>query len=126
MSERLTDDDAFSSLLPTPTAASYGSSGNGDPGDGRTQYAHKGTPSLETMAARAMLPTPTAGDAKASGSRRHEGSSAHPGVSLTDVVVHGRSVNGSQHGARGKSDRRLSPRFVEWMMGFPQGWTELD
>jgi hypothetical protein len=36
-------------------------------------------------------PTPTAGDAKSSGSRNLEGSDAHPGVSLTDMVLHGNS-----------------------------------
>jgi hypothetical protein len=34
----------------------------------------------------ARAPTPTAGDAKSSGSRNLEGSKAHPGVSLTDFV----------------------------------------
>jgi len=38
---------------PTPTATSYGSSNNGDPGDGRGSYAMKGKASLETMARRA-------------------------------------------------------------------------
>lgn len=37
-------------LFPTPTKASYGSSGNGCPGDGRETYAHAGTPSLDTIA----------------------------------------------------------------------------
>jgi hypothetical protein len=37
-------------LYPTPTAASYGSSNNGNPGDSRTEYATKGKPSRETMA----------------------------------------------------------------------------
>ena len=49
-------------MLPTPTAAQYG-----------------------------MIPTPTAGDAKSSGSRNLPGSSAHAGVSLTDFVKHGNS-----------------------------------
>lgn len=71
-------------LLPTPSATSYGTSGNGCPGDGRAEYAHKGTPSLHTMARRGLLPTPTRGDAAASGSRNTEASKAHPGVSLTD------------------------------------------
>lgn len=68
-----------------------------------------------------LLPTPTVGDAAASGSRCSEGSSAHPGVSLTDVVVHGRTL--ASHGPRSQSGR-LSPRFVEWLMGLPLGWTE--
>jgi hypothetical protein len=70
-----------------------------------------------------MLPTPTVGDAAASGSRCHEGSSAHPGVSLTDVVVHGRTLE--THGPR-TTGGRLEPQFVEWLMGLPLGWTEPD
>lgn len=35
---------------PTPAASSYGTSNNGNPGDGRGEYATKGKPSLETMA----------------------------------------------------------------------------
>jgi len=53
--------DAGSSLLPTPSASRYGTSGNGDPHDGRGQYAHRGTPSLHTLAKRGLLPTATAG-----------------------------------------------------------------
>jgi len=67
------------SSLPTPTAASYGSSNNGNPGDHREEYATKGKPSLWTMAERGDLP-------------------GHP---------------------RGP----LSPEWVEWAMGFPEGWT---
>ncbi|MFI5298254.1 MAG: hypothetical protein ACHREM_09170 [Polyangiales bacterium] len=81
MSERLTS-ALGASLLPTPTASRYGSSQNGDPHDGRAQYAGKGKPSLWTMAARGDLP-------------------GHP---------------------RGA----LSPIYLEWMMGFPPGWTSLS
>lgn len=94
-------------------------SGIGGPGDGRGEYAHAGTPSLHTLAARRLLPTPTAGDAKASGSRCAEGSSAHAGTSLTDATVRQTNRGGVQ--ARG----HLSPRFVEWMMGLPVGWTNV-
>lgn len=44
---------------PTPTATPYGTSNNGCPGDGREEFATKGKPSLETMAAM-VWPTPTA------------------------------------------------------------------
>lgn len=71
-------------------------------------------------AIKKMLPTPTAGDAKASGSRRKAGSSAHAGVSLTDVVIHGQELH--QHQDRKPNSGRLSPRFVSWMMGFPLDW----
>jgi hypothetical protein len=40
------------SARPTPTANRYGSTNNGDPGDGRTAYATAGTPSLDTIATR--------------------------------------------------------------------------
>jgi hypothetical protein len=98
-----------------------------------------------------LLPTPTAGDGKSSGSRNLEGSKAHAGVSLTDAVVHGDSTTGRATPVErsvdfgvyapavarweavlgrpapsptvpGREGRpRLNPVFVEWMMGLPQG-----
>jgi hypothetical protein len=78
-----------SSLLPTPTACNYGSNQGGAAGRvGKVRY------SLEQMARRGMLPTPTA-------SRR------------SGLQSHGRNaVLG-----------RMNPRFLEWMMTFPIGWT---
>jgi len=83
-------------LLPTPAATPYGSSQNGINGiGGEFERPSARTPSLATMAKKGLLPeripTPTAGDAKASGSRNLPGSRAHPGVSLTDYVKHGNS-----------------------------------
>lgn len=112
-------------LLPTPSASSYGSSGNGDPHDGRGQYAHAGTPSLDTLARRDLLPTPTAWGREVASACEDRTRKAHPGVSLTDVVVHDRSVHGEQHGGREPGAGRLNPDFVEWMMGFATGWTAL-
>lgn len=54
--------------------------------------AHRGVPDTLTSAAR-KWPTPTAGDEKASGSRTTADSNAHPGVSLTDVAVHGLGIS---------------------------------
>jgi len=79
-----------SGLLPTVTAQSYGSTNNGTRGHG-TAFNTAGTPGLDTMARRGLIPTPTAGDAKSSGSRNLEGSKAHAGVSLTDYVRFGNS-----------------------------------
>lgn len=105
-----------------------------------------------------LLPTPTAGDSKASGSRNTAKSKAHAGVSLTDWARgdggrgrrmlptprasewKGTGPLGSKSHlhrvSRGYLDAtmqelcgtsgRLNPRFVEWMMGFPPGWTALD
>jgi hypothetical protein len=80
MSALLTD-AIGASLLPTPTASRYGSGQNGNPRDGREQYAGKGKASLWTMASRGELP-------------------GHP---------------------RGP----LSPLYLEWMMGFPPGFTDV-
>jgi hypothetical protein len=167
--------DSGYSLWPTPSATSYGSSNNGCPGDGREEYATKGKPSLETMARQGMWPTPTAGDAKSSGSRNTPQSSANFGVSLTDAVRQdggtGRLLPtpcaaDAEHRGRGdlyarlnnsgrqkfptpsandhkgstKAGQRrrqltdpsmgaipaggaLNPTWVEWLMGFPLGWT---
>lgn len=68
-------------LLPTPSAEPYGTNQGG--GMGRVGPVR---PSLETMARKNLWPTPTAGDAKDSGSRNTPSSNAHPGTSLTDAV----------------------------------------
>lgn len=152
--EPRTSAGAGSALLPTSTASEYGSGGSGCPGDGRAEYAHKGSPSLATMARQnrwptptasdaqrgacqkrkehrkngttlvdaVRWPTPTAGDAKSSGSRNLEGSKANAGVSLTDAVLHGNSTT-PRDGAPGG---QLNPEFVEWLMGWPIGWTDFE
>lgn len=175
-----------SGLLPTPTASEYGSSQNGINGiGGENERPSAGTLSLFTMAARGILPTPTRGDAKSSGSRiGNPETEAHPGLSLTDVVVRGhilptplarygstKAGSRSQRGKRaqggpslpelllptprerdwkgkgkgkdclatavvptaeGGSDlsaapgQSLHPLFVEWMMGAPASFTDLE
>jgi len=124
-------------------------------------------------------PTPTAGDARGSGSRNTENSKAHAGISLTDAVrgdggkgrtwptprasdadrggrgelLHcvktgtprgagkqwpthtasdwkGSSKPGQRRGqlseARTIVGGKLNPAWVEWLMGFPIGWTDCD
>ena len=57
---------------------------------------------------RERWPTPTAGDAKASGSRTTEDSAAHPGISLTDAAVHGLTI-------QSKARRRwATPTARDW------------
>lgn len=108
---------------PTPSATSYGSSQN----EGSVPHDRptRGTPSLETWA-RNLYPTPTAGDAKASGSRNAPGSKAHAGVSLSDFVAtgdssgrwatpkahDGRGAPGPGHMTKGKRD--LSADARKW------------
>lgn len=64
-------------------------------------------------------PTPTAGDAIGAGNRNLEGSKAHPGTSLTDAIL------GGQRARQGDTPK-LNPTWVEWLMGWPRGWTDLD
>ncbi len=51
-----------------------------------------------------LLPTPTAGDARASGSRNTPRSKAHPGVSLSDLVITGDSRGRTSRSSPGSED----------------------
>jgi len=66
---------------------------------------------------REAWPTPVVTDSIGSGNRNLEGSKAHAGESLTDVV------NGGQKARVNKNTGRLNPRWVETLMGVPIGWT---
>lgn len=66
---------------------------------------------------RETWPTPVVTDSIGSGNRNLEGSKAHAGESLTDVV------NGGQKARVNKNTGRLNPRWVETLMGVPVGWT---
>jgi hypothetical protein len=66
---------------------------------------------------RETWPTPVVTDSIGSGNRNLEGSKAHAGESLTDVV------NGGQKARANKNTGKLNPRWVETLMGVPIGWT---
>jgi len=92
------------------------------------------------------LPTPVVTDAYGSGSRNTPGSKAHPGLSLTDYVRGdggtGRmwptpkgSPSGPDYARRDREGSggddlvtaiggQLNPTWVEWLMGYPLGWTD--
>lgn len=84
--------------LPTPTATNYGSNQGGAQG-----RIGKIRPSLETMARKNLWPTPTTRERDNNPSGRKRKS---PDLSAR--------VGGP-----------LNPQWVEWLMGYPQGWTEL-
>jgi hypothetical protein len=86
--------------LLTPSANDYGSNRGGIAG--RTGKVRE---SLETMVRNGRLPTPTARD--------YKGPTGEPSKG-------GRNLPRDL----GQRTRCLSPRFVEWMMGLPPGWTE--
>lgn len=124
-------DDAVA-LLPTPRAT------DGIKG-GPNQRGSSGD--LMLPSAVMLLPTPTAMDARSARnatSGRKQDSKHHDGWTLSDVAYADRwgryapaiarweQVTGrpapdpTEPGAKGR--QRLSPRFVEWLMGLPAGW----
>ena len=108
--------------------------------DGKT----KGKPGPSLGIAVRMWPTPTAGDSRGSGSRNTATSKAHSGISLTDAVRGDRgrgrllpapnTVDAKGGTRKGKGQEQLchlvggslNPTWVEWLMGYPAGWTDLD
>lgn len=154
--ERHIDETESSSLLPTPTAASYGTGQNGTR-DGVTPYRQREKASLDTLVRTGLLPTPVADDcvdrAKGKWNSRGEpklsgmactGLLPTPTASLptnggllptpqardwkdgTDPKTHGRHSDSLPTVVNRGVGGSLHPRFVEWMMGFPPGWTDLD
>ena len=97
-----------SSFLPTPTATPYGNNQGG--AAGRTgQVRH----SLESMAKHDLWPTPTASDHKGSGPTNIRKDGKDRKKDRLDYAVEQKSGT-------------LNPNWVEWLMGVPTGWTELD
>ena len=105
--------DTESSLLPTPAASEYTSNIGGSAGRvGRERY------SLTGMARYNKWPTPTASDGRRgalkTASRSNPNSAHHSGTTLVDYVDPDRDGG------------PLNPAWVEWLMGFPVGWTDLE
>ena len=79
-------------------------------------------PNLETVVARTIWPTPAARDYKgANGYERtkkklENGERAQMGQLPNAVMMEeGKQISGS-----------LNPQWVEWLMGYPEGWTDLE
>ena len=126
-------------LLPTPVTNEGGRNKSASPGA-------KIRPSLGMMAKRNMWPTPVASNAK-HGVNQPDGKR---GATLVDAVKRpdlwptplardSKSGAGSpewraKRAAEKKEERplnevisgQLNPEWVEWLMGYPAGWTELE
>lgn len=116
-----------SSLLPTPRVSDAERGGRGDLLTILRGYQtrHAGTLPAQDAKNRtggaslvvklvSMLPTPTARDWRSGkASDETHGRNSRP---LNEVLA---LMSGNQSG-------QTNPRFLEWMMGFPLGWTELE
>jgi hypothetical protein len=126
---------ALPASWPTPTVADGSYSGQ-PRADGNQSLHHVAGlwPGLELddEGSAPSWPTPTATDAKASGRVAYS-----TGITLTDAAVRlwpaepgtSRSFRlvptTPKHGASSSpSGRILNPQFVEWLMGWPPGWTD--
>ena len=103
-----------SEIWPTPTANDYGT----QRGTGQAPR-----PSLSTLARLWPTATATATATDASGSRRLGYPGQGSNTTLTDATL---GHHGEATGPGGPSGLVLNPAFVEALMGFPAGWTELD
>lgn len=126
LSEHGTDDlvcSSSGSLIGTPTACARERSG---------AYRCGRTPTPSEIAK--MWPTPKASDYKGSGPRGSEGA-AHDlkHGNLKGTVMYATPCAGDAQGTSGGNNGRslrtdiggqLNPEWVEWLMGFPAGWTE--
>ena len=66
----------------------------------------------------AMWPTPAAHEARLGYQRRDTGKKGTQ-KSLTTIVI-------DTEGGREKTTGQLNPTWVEWLMGYPSGWTDLN
>ena len=106
---RLTDATEFG-LWPTPTASI------GGPND-QSKSVRAGKHGINLSGAVRMVPTPTARDWK-DGRKPYD--RKKNGTKTQDTL--GRLLASSGETANGT----LNPTWVEWLMGFPTGWTDLN
>ena len=130
-------------MFPTPSAQQYGTNQGGQNPNGPVR------PSLDTMARRGMWPTPTQrdhedGSAKSCanvpvncllGRAVHGGKPIRLRYPTPRVASETGGGIGLDGGARARATEgyskelesagRLNPAWVEWLMGWPIGWTDL-
>ena len=140
-----------SSLWPTPTVVDMGERKTLDEWDDWTEEmqdrhgnGNGHGRSLSIEARRSMWPTPTSMDSKGSRGHRLDGTKYTPtsGLTLTDAVQmwatpiarDSRTFKGARRSPNSQGSEplvvqvggTLNPTWVEWLMGFPTGWTDSE
>lgn len=112
-----TDESGCSSLLPTPSACSYGSNKGGAAGrTGKERH------SLESMARKALWPTPTA-TLGTNGGAVTPAKAREGGTLIEALSARTTWPTPSGDGLATQVGGQLNPTWVEWLMGWPLGWT---
>jgi len=122
-----------SGLLPTPAASTGGTTGNWQP---IRPSGHRAQLSLQQYVR--MFPTPTASDS-GSASKKRIGQPGHPKAALREAVFWPTpTAHNAKEGAypseyerntptlSAQAGGKLNPMWVEWLMGFPPGHTDLN
>ena len=114
-------------MWPTPSQRDYkGGSGTIKEKDGKyyrqsdktgTKYGVRLDALIEYQH-RKMYPTPAAHEGRLGYQRRDTGKKGTQ-KSLTTIVI-------DDEGGREKTTGQLNPTWVEWLMGYPKGWTDLN
>lgn len=113
-------------MWPSPTVPSGGQAAIKDATwRGASMYGPDGTKrSLHLSAAVQLWATPQARDVKGAFTGHRQGGKDLPGQAQDFRSSH-RCRTTSQHGEGSCTEpRALNPRFVEWLMGWPIGWTD--
>jgi len=115
-------------LLPTPSAKSYGTNQGGAAG-----RVGKVRPSLEMIARRGLWPTPNATDGSKAPKCFGRGNLSLPSAAkmwpTPNVCGNYNRRGASEKSGDGLATRvggQLNPMWVEWLQGFPAGWTALE
>jgi hypothetical protein len=129
----------------TPRGAHTGAKAGEVSENGKTRTSSNGTKwgaTLETQVARSLLPTPTTQDASNNGGASQYNRNSLPLNAIVGMLPTPTTPGKNQVGTIGewggsKNPLRtpetmtlkggaLNPTFVEWLMGYPEGWTDCE
>ena len=85
--------------------------------ENREQLANRNKSNLEEVVAGHMWPTPAASEGRQGYQDRTRGKKGSQKSLTTEVI--------DAAGGRQKVYGQLNPTWVEWLMGYPEGWTDL-